>query len=72
MLLHPDVLDLLCTCAAGKVHIEGQLQGPGLCSLLVLSAMALFPTPELFLPRVNLQLEGYVTNGLDDLPGSSS
>lgn len=33
------------------------------------SARALFPSPELFLPRVNLQLEGCVTNGLDDLLG---
>lgn len=34
--------------------------------------MDLLPSPELFLPRVNLQLEGCFTNGLDDLLGLGS
>lgn len=67
------MLDLLRTCTTDKVHLEEQqwamvpVQFPS-----GLSARDFLPSPELFLPRVNLQLEGCFTNGLNDLLGLGS
>lgn len=67
------MLDLLHICTTDKVHLE-EHSGPWSWSgsLLGFSARDFLPSPELFLPRVNLQLEGCFTNGLNDLLGLGS